>query len=60
MILSLKQLASQEDPIGQVRLILPTTTAWKSVIKQLLLTILIIYESRPDVTDGRNCIQIRK
>jgi glutamate-5-semialdehyde dehydrogenase len=27
MILSLKQLASQEDPIGQVRLILPTTTA---------------------------------
>jgi gamma-glutamyl phosphate reductase len=26
MILSLKQLASQEDPIGQVRLILPTTT----------------------------------
>jgi gamma-glutamyl phosphate reductase len=49
MILSLKQLASQDDPIGQV-LFLPTTTAWRSVIKQLLWDYLIIYESRPDVT----------
>jgi glutamate-5-semialdehyde dehydrogenase len=43
----LKQLASQEDPIGQVRLIL-RQRGMKSVIKQLLC--LIIYESRPDVT----------
>jgi glutamate-5-semialdehyde dehydrogenase len=27
MILSLKQLASQDDPIGKFSLILPTTTA---------------------------------
>jgi gamma-glutamyl phosphate reductase len=35
MILSLQQLASQEDPIGQVRF--SHDNGWKSVIKQLLL-----------------------
>jgi glutamate-5-semialdehyde dehydrogenase len=47
MILSLKQLASQDDPIGQVRFNFTHDNGMK---QQRFGTILIIYESRPDVT----------
>jgi glutamate-5-semialdehyde dehydrogenase len=47
MILSLKQLASQEDPIGQVRFNFTHDNGMK---QQLLWDYFIIYESRPDVT----------
>jgi glutamate-5-semialdehyde dehydrogenase len=49
MILSLKQLASRRSN-RQVLLILPTTTAWKSVIKQLLWDYFNHLWIRPDVT----------
>jgi glutamate-5-semialdehyde dehydrogenase len=51
MILSLKQLASQEDPIGQVRFNFTHDNGMKISNKTAAFgTILIIYESRPDVT----------
>jgi hypothetical protein len=31
-----KTISESRDPIGQVRLILPTTTAWRSVITAAL------------------------
>jgi glutamate-5-semialdehyde dehydrogenase len=48
MILSLQQLASQEDPVGQF-----VSTHENGLISNKTAafgTILIIYESRPDVT----------
>ncbi|MGO4819121.1 glutamate-5-semialdehyde dehydrogenase [Flavobacterium sp. W22_SRS_FP1] len=51
MILSLQQLASQEDPIGQVRFNFTHENGLKISNKTAAFgTILIIYESRPDVT----------
>jgi glutamate-5-semialdehyde dehydrogenase len=51
MILSLQQLASQEDPIGQVRFNFIHENGLKISNKTAAFgTILIIYESRPDVT----------
>ena len=51
MILSLEQLASQEDPVGQVRFDFTHDNGMKISNKTAAFgTILIIYESRPDVT----------
>jgi glutamate-5-semialdehyde dehydrogenase len=51
MILSLQQLASQEDPIGQVRFNFKHDNGLRISNKTAAFgTILIIYESRPDVT----------
>jgi glutamate-5-semialdehyde dehydrogenase len=51
MILSLQQLASQEDPVGQVRFNFAHENGLKISNKTAAFgTILIIYESRPDVT----------
>src|SRR3970040_1352127 len=51
MILSLQQLASQEDPIGKVRFDFIHDNGLKISNKTAAFgTILIIYESRPDVT----------
>jgi glutamate-5-semialdehyde dehydrogenase len=51
MILSLQQLAIQEDPVGQVRFIFTHDNGLKISNKTAAFgTILIIYESRPDVT----------
>ncbi|CAD0008781.1 MULTISPECIES: glutamate-5-semialdehyde dehydrogenase [Flavobacterium] len=51
MILSLQQLASQEDPVGQVRFTFTHENGMKISNKTAAFgTILIIYESRPDVT----------
>jgi glutamate-5-semialdehyde dehydrogenase len=49
MILSLKQLASQDDPIGQVLFNFTHDNGRKNKTAAFG-TILIIYESRPDVT----------
>lgn len=51
MILSLQQLASQEDPVGHVRFTFTHDNGMKISNKTAAFgTILIIYESRPDVT----------
>ena len=51
MILSVKQLAGQEDPVGQVRYEFTHDNGMKISNKTAAFgTILIIYESRPDVT----------
>lgn len=51
MILSLQQLASQEDPVGQTRFDFTHENGLKIYNKTAAFgTILIIYESRPDVT----------
>ncbi|AOZ98023.1 glutamate-5-semialdehyde dehydrogenase [Flavobacterium commune] len=51
MILSVKQLAGQEDPVGQVRYEFTHENGMKISNKTAAFgTILIIYESRPDVT----------
>jgi glutamate-5-semialdehyde dehydrogenase len=51
MILSVQQLASQEDPVGQIRYEFTHDNGMKISNKTAAFgTILIIYESRPDVT----------
>ncbi|MBK0368586.1 glutamate-5-semialdehyde dehydrogenase [Flavobacterium agrisoli] len=51
MILSAKQLASQEDPVGQIRYEFTHENCLRISNKTAAFgTILIIYESRPDVT----------
>ncbi len=51
MILSLQQLASQDDPVGKVRFEFVHDNGLKIYNKTAAFgTILIIYESRPDVT----------
>lgn len=51
MILSLQQLASQEDPVGKIRFEFVHDNGLKIYNKTAAFgTILIIYESRPDVT----------
>lgn len=51
MILSMQQLASQEDPVGVVRFNFIHENGMKITNKTAAFgTILIIYESRPDVT----------
>ena len=51
MILSMKQLASQEDPIGVERFNFDHENGMKIINKTAAFgTIMIIYESRPDVT----------
>ena len=51
MILSLQQLASQEDPIGVERFNFDHENGMKIINKTAAFgTIMIIYESRPDVT----------
>ena len=51
MILSLKQLTSQEDPVGKIRFNFTHDNGMKVSNKTAAFgTILIIYESRPDVT----------
>lgn len=51
MILSLQQLASQEDPVGKIRFDFTHDNGMKIYNKTSAFgTILIIYESRPDVT----------
>ncbi len=51
MILSLQQLASQEDPVGQVRFEFTHDNGMNVINKTAAFgTVLIIYESRPDVT----------
>ena len=51
MILSLQQLFGQEDPVGQVRFYFTHENGLKIYNKTAAFgTILIIYESRPDVT----------
>ena len=51
MILSLEQLASQEDPIGVERFNFNHDNGMKIINKSAAFgTIMIIYESRPDVT----------
>jgi glutamate-5-semialdehyde dehydrogenase len=51
MILSLQQLFSQEDPVGQVRFECTHENGLKIYNKTAAFgTVLIIYESRPDVT----------
>ncbi|PVX47379.1 glutamate-5-semialdehyde dehydrogenase [Flavobacterium sp. 103] len=51
MILSMQQLASQEDPVGQVRFDFTHENGMKVTNKTAAFgTIMIIYESRPDVT----------
>ena len=51
MILSVQQLASQEDPVGQIRYEFTHDNGMRISNKTAAFgTILIIYESRPDVT----------
>jgi glutamate-5-semialdehyde dehydrogenase len=51
MILSMQQLASQEDPVGQIRFNFTHENGMKITNKTAAFgTIMIIYESRPDVT----------
>ncbi|MBA4275217.1 glutamate-5-semialdehyde dehydrogenase [Flavobacterium sp.] len=51
MILSMQQLASQEDPVGQIRFNFTHDNGMKVTNKTAAFgTIMIIYESRPDVT----------
>lgn len=51
MILSLQQLASQEDPIGVERFNFDHENGMKIINKSAAFgTVMIIYESRPDVT----------
>ncbi|WP_291099846.1 MULTISPECIES: glutamate-5-semialdehyde dehydrogenase [unclassified Flavobacterium] len=51
MILSLQQLASQEDPVGVERFNFDHANGMKIINKTAAFgTIMIIYESRPDVT----------
>ncbi|MFV8346442.1 glutamate-5-semialdehyde dehydrogenase [Flavobacterium sp. ZB4P13] len=51
MILSMQQLASQEDPIGVTRFNFDHENGMKIINKTAAFgTIMIIYESRPDVT----------
>ena len=51
MILSMQQLASQEDPVGQIRFDFTHDNGMKVTNKTAAFgTIMIIYESRPDVT----------
>jgi glutamate-5-semialdehyde dehydrogenase len=51
MILSLQQLASQEDPVGMERFNFDHENGMKIINKTAAFgTIMIIYESRPDVT----------
>jgi len=51
MILSMQQLASQEDPVGQIRFTFTHENGMKVTNKTAAFgTIMIIYESRPDVT----------
>jgi glutamate-5-semialdehyde dehydrogenase len=51
MILSLQQLASQEDPVGVERFSFDHENGMKIINKTAAFgTIMIIYESRPDVT----------
>lgn len=51
MILSVEQLASQQDPVGQIRYEFTHANGLKIYNKTAAFgTILIIYESRPDVT----------
>ncbi|MBX9886791.1 MAG: glutamate-5-semialdehyde dehydrogenase [Flavobacteriaceae bacterium] len=51
MILSLQQLTSQEDPVGKIRFDFTHENGMKISNKTAAFgTILIIYESRPDVT----------
>jgi glutamate-5-semialdehyde dehydrogenase len=51
MILSMQQLASQEDPVGQIRFDFTHENGMKVTNKTAAFgTIMIIYESRPDVT----------
>ena len=51
MILSLQQLASQDDPVGKIRFEFVHDNGLKIYNKTAVFgTILIIYESRPDVT----------
>ena len=51
MILSLQQLASQEDPVGKIRFDFTHDNGMKIYNKTAAFgTIMIIYESRPDVT----------
>jgi glutamate-5-semialdehyde dehydrogenase len=51
MILSMQQLASQEDPVGQIRFNFTHENGMKVTNKTAAFgTIMIIYESRPDVT----------
>lgn len=51
MVLSLQQLASQEDPVGHVRFTFTHDNGMKVSNRTAAFgTILIIYESRPDVT----------
>ena len=51
MILSVQQLAGQEDPVGQIRYEFTHDNGMKISNKTAAFgTILIIYESRPDVT----------
>ncbi|WPR70440.1 glutamate-5-semialdehyde dehydrogenase [Flavobacterium sp. NG2] len=51
MILSVQQLASQEDPVGQVRYEFTHDNGMRISNKTAAFgTIMIIYESRPDVT----------
>jgi glutamate-5-semialdehyde dehydrogenase len=51
MILSLQQLSSQEDPVGKVRFEFTHENGLKIYNKTAAFgTIMIIYESRPDVT----------
>jgi glutamate-5-semialdehyde dehydrogenase len=51
MILSMQQLTSQEDPVGQIRFDFTHENGMKVTNKTAAFgTIMIIYESRPDVT----------
>lgn len=51
MILSMQQLAGQEDPVGQIRFNFTHENGMKVTNKTAAFgTIMIIYESRPDVT----------
>ena len=51
MILSLQQLTSQEDPLGKIRFDFTHDNGMKISNKTAAFgTVLIIYESRPDVT----------
>jgi len=51
MILSMQQLASQEDPVGQIRFTFTHENGMKVTNKTAAFgTVMIIYESRPDVT----------
>lgn len=51
MILSMQQLASQEDPVGQIRFTFTHENGMNVTNKTAAFgTVMIIYESRPDVT----------